>query len=117
MNVMVIDDRGDILMFMQMVLHCKGHSCDIFTCPKDAVKQYSKERYDVVITDYQMPGMNGLEVIEQLRSKCDRVPVIIMSGDEPGPISKYAQRHGCEFLAKPIDIDHFAQLLDKLAAG
>jgi CheY-like chemotaxis protein len=47
----------------------------------EAMKRFAEERFDLIVTDLNMPGMNGLELIKWIRNRMPLLPVIIVSGN------------------------------------
>jgi CheY-like chemotaxis protein len=62
------------------VLEELGHKVVTATTPQDALELCGKQRFDIVITDYKMPKMNGLELISRLRKQHASLGVILISG-------------------------------------
>lgn len=63
-----------------MVLEEVGYDTTGTTCPKQALSLFRKSEFDLVVTDYKMPEMNGVELIVALREKAPSLPVILVSG-------------------------------------
>lgn len=79
-RILLVDDNSDGLAARRSVLEELGHK--VITCgaPHDALDLCAKQRFDVVVTDYKMPKMNGLEFIGSLKKQCPQVAVILISG-------------------------------------
>lgn len=70
---------------------------------------------DLVISDYRMPGMTGIEVVEEVRRVMKReIPVIIMTGDASFKQIKEAQLTKCSVLRKPIDLPQLIEIIDSI---
>ncbi len=113
MKVLLIDDEPEILRCLSTFLSIRGHRSREFSDPQGAVDEFMRERYDVVITDLQMPRMSGVEVMEAVRAHNPNVRVLITTGNSalsetelPGSESANA------YLTKPLNI---RQLLETLA--
>ncbi|MFX0050009.1 MAG: PAS domain S-box protein [Candidatus Hermodarchaeota archaeon] len=80
--VLLVDDEPDFLELSKLYLEMENPSLKIDTCTfvEDALKMLENNRYTVVVSDYQMPGMDGLEFLEALRSQGNNVPFIIFTG-------------------------------------
>ena len=81
-HVLLIDDDASILSAVRRLLVRSGH--DVTEAPNGAegLRLWREQGAGLVLTDLQMPGMNGLEVILQLRAYAPTLPVIAMSGGE-----------------------------------
>lgn len=77
-----------------------------FERPKDALDAMAKETPDLVVLDYIMPGMNGLDAANQIRSICQRyVPIVMVSVLKDIDLRQEAFDLGCiDFLSKPINL-------------
>ena len=63
---------------------------------KEALKKLKEERFDVIVSDYKMPGMSGLELLEELRSNGNAVPFILFTGKGGEEIAKEAVNKGAD---------------------
>jgi CheY-like chemotaxis protein len=79
-RILVIDDNAHGLNARKVVLEEMGHTAATSPDPKGAMTLLSKEKFDIVITDYRMPGMNGAEIIRWMREQGIETPVILISG-------------------------------------
>ena len=79
-HILIVDDNTLGLVARRTVLEELGHRVHTCSSPQDALEQCSRNRFDVVVTDYKMPKMDGLEFIRELRKQHPAVPVILISG-------------------------------------
>jgi CheY-like chemotaxis protein len=79
-RVLLLDDNCLGLSARRSVLEELGHKVSTCTMPHDALELCAKQRFDVVVTDYKMPKMNGIEFISRLRKVHPAVAVILISG-------------------------------------
>lgn len=111
MRIFAIDDSPSILSFIQRaILAIEG--CEIlpFLDPKDALTILQTQQADLVLVDYNMPGMNGIELISRFRQlpRAKDVPVIMLTSETDPTIKIAAIEAGAtEFLTKPIDQAEF----------
>jgi CheY-like chemotaxis protein len=79
-RILIVDDNSDGLSARRSVLEELGHK--VVTCgsPHDALELCLKQRFDVVVTDYKMPKMNGIEFIARLKKQHPQLNVILISG-------------------------------------
>jgi DNA-binding NtrC family response regulator len=74
-------------------------------------------RPDVVVLDYQLPGMNGLELLAHLRASDPLLPVIILTGQGTANLAVRAMTLGAvDFLSKPVALDRLLALVEKVTA-
>ncbi len=115
MKLMIIDDEMPILESLKMALRPTGYECTVFQNSREAVEAYKREHYDVVITDYMMPEMNGIEVLKAIRESDPEALVIILTGYADIENAIAAVNHGAHaFFRKPLDFRDFMQTLRKI---
>jgi DNA-binding NtrC family response regulator len=116
MKILLIDDDRDNLSLLGGLLSIKGFSLKVFDSPEKALEAYKSEGFDVVITDMQMPKINGLGVLKAVRTFNPRACVIILSGTADGNQVEEAMNNGAYgFYRKPLhDVEGFAETLSKI---
>lgn len=78
-RILVIDDDDGIRLVMQKLFENGGHEVIAACDGQEGIDLYREQPIELVITDYQMPRKNGLEVLEELRAKKPDVRVLIMT--------------------------------------
>jgi len=79
-RILLVDDNSMGLSARRSVLEELGHKVLTCSVPHEALELCAKQRFDVVVTDYKMPKMNGLEFIGRLKKQQPNVAVILISG-------------------------------------
>jgi len=79
-RVLVVDDDPLICTLIRNVLNRRGHDVSIATSGERGVEFFQKQRPAVTVLDLSMPGMNGLDVLKQIRALDPSAPVIILTG-------------------------------------
>ena len=79
-RILLVDDNASGLKARALILEENGYHTVTTTSPKEALNLFTQESFDLVVTDYRMPLMNGTELIRELRSHCLDVPIILLSG-------------------------------------
>lgn len=79
-QILLVDDNNAGLMARKSVLAELGHNIAIASTPLDAIDQFKRTNFDLVVTDFKMPKMNGIELIRELRGIRASIPVILISG-------------------------------------
>jgi CheY-like chemotaxis protein len=79
-NILLVDDNKLGLSARKCVLEELGHTIVTASNGVDALEQYANGKFDLVVTDYKMPRMDGLELIAKLRKTSPDLPVVLISG-------------------------------------
>src|SRR5258708_25889 len=79
-RILLIDDDADLSHLLQLALEEHGHGVECLERAEGGLELVQTGRFDVVLLDYRMPGMSGIEFLAALRARGVRVPVILMTG-------------------------------------
>jgi CheY-like chemotaxis protein len=79
-QILLVDDNRNGLMARKAVLAELGYRITTATRPTQALEAFRSDSFDLVITDYNMPEMKGVELIHHLRAERPAIPVILISG-------------------------------------
>ena len=83
-RILLVDDNKLGLIARKSVLEDLGYRITTATEGQEAFERFSREKFDLVITDYKMPKMNGIELIERIRDRGVEIPIILISGYADG---------------------------------
>ena len=118
MNIIIIDDSPtNLLILRSFVARIKGAQSIGFSDPLIAVKHLRCNPADLIIVDYSMPGMTGMEITKQLRSSllhADTPIVMITASLEQAVRLRAAEVGVTGFLRKPVESREFAKCLQNL---
>lgn len=116
-SVLLVDDEPDLLEVAKLHLEKSG-SFSVDTCQsaRSALTSIEKKRYDAIIADYDMPVMNGLDLLKELKAQGDSTPFIMLTGSGPEDVVIDALNAGAMFyLRKGKNLDApFSDLSHKL---
>ena len=113
-NILLLDDESWITEPFGELFSDYGYNVDVFNSSHEALNKIkeNKNHYDVVVTDFQMPQMNGLEFAKKLKSINDRIAIIICSGDLSSiPKEKAEKLNLHAMVQKPFDDDNLAEII------
>jgi CheY-like chemotaxis protein len=79
-HILLVDDNAHGLMARRTVLEELGHKIITASNGADALDLATRQSFDLVVTDYKMPHMNGVELINHLRNFAPHIPVVLISG-------------------------------------
>ena len=116
LNVWVVDDDASIRWVLERALRQGGMEPTAFEEAGSALAALRREQPDVLVTDIRMPGRSGLELLDELRAKRPRLPVIVMTAHADLDSTVAAFQGGAfEYLPKPFDIDQAVELVRRAA--
>ncbi|MCK5674166.1 MAG: response regulator transcription factor [Spirochaetales bacterium] len=114
MKILIIEDDKDIISFVSKGLHEAGFIVDTAEDGDDGYLKLRANSYNAAIIDIMLPGMDGLTVIEKIRSKNVNTPIIILSAKrEVDDRIIGFQKGGDDYLTKPFS---FSELLVRVQA-
>ena len=112
MAILLVDDEPGVLYTLSEVLGDRGHR--VITAASGAEALTKLEDADTVVTDLQMPGMSGLELIATIAARDASLPVILLTAHGSERVAVAAVKAGAyDYLAKPFDIDEVAVVIER----
>src|SRR6056297_1938425 len=112
--IMLIDDNIITLESVSEALELHGFNNHMFHDPQAAIAAYDCEKYPIIIVDYNMPKMNGIEVLEEIRKKNSDAQVIIYTGLPDERIRRKIVESGADDFYKISDIGTLFNKLKKM---
>jgi CheY-like chemotaxis protein len=113
-----VDDEEAIIYLVTRLLERQGYRVSGYTDPREALAaaQANPEQFDLAVTDYNMPGMSGLEVATALREIRADLPVIMASGYITEELRKEAPAAGIrELIYKPNTVEDLCEAVARFA--
>jgi len=114
-RVLVVDDERYIRGLLSELLSVWGCETDLAASGTEGLRLFKQKSYDLVLTDYVMPGGSGLELVENVRNSDAAVGVIMLTASG-ADLDVHGRRLGFQLLRKPLQIDHLEAAV-KLALG
>ncbi len=119
MKVLVVDDNQELASAIEMMLEDLGYEIRLARDGQEGYGVYLEFKPDLVVTDIHMPGENGLELMEHIRTHNPMVRTIYMSGDLDSfllPIEEERKRYPVSYLEKPFSKNDLVGLVSGLTA-
>jgi len=119
MKVLVVDDNKDMTAIIQTMIEKKNHLVKTANDGEIGYSAYLQFKPDLVLTDIQMPGKNGFELMTKIRSHNPSIMAIYMTGDPDRfsmKLKEEQNRHQVDFLCKPFSVAELSMRLSKLQA-
>ena len=115
--VWIIDDDRSIRWVLEKALLREDIPCMTFSSAGDALRELERSEPSAVMSDIRMPGVSGLELLQALKERLPKVPVIIMTAysDLDSAVAAF-QGGAFEYLPKPFDVDQALELVRRALA-
>lgn len=113
--VLIIEDEATLAKNMATYLRRHGYEIKTAAGGKQALAQMSAFQPDVVLVDYSLPGMDGLDVLRRLRAEHPQVKAIMITGHGSVEIAVKAMKAGAhDYLSKPVALSELKLIVDKV---
>src|SRR4026208_363740 len=104
-KILIIDDESGIRSTLSSILEDEGHRTTACESGGEGIAQFAREEFEPLLLDLWLPGMDGLSVLERLRT-AGAPPVIVISGHGSVEAAVKATRLGAyDFLEKPLSLE------------
>jgi DNA-binding NtrC family response regulator len=111
-RVLVVEDEEKLRRVVQLQLQSSGFDVDQAGNAEEGLR--AADRADLIITDLKLPGMDGLELLSNLRRQNSQTPVIVMTAFGTVETAVNAMKSGAaDFLLKPFSLDHLMTVVQK----
>ncbi|WP_338869246.1 sigma-54 dependent transcriptional regulator [Myxococcus stipitatus] len=105
-RLLVLDDDAGVVSFLCESLEARGYETVGLTSPEEALGLFRKELFDLVISDVEMPGMRGIELLNLLLAERPGQLVLLITGFGSVEMAVAAVKAGaCDFVTKPFNIE------------
>ena len=105
-KILIVDDEEMICLLLAQRLFKEGYICATANNGKEALNHFYKDDLSLMITDIRMPGMDGMELLKNVKTMNSKMMVIIMTAYGEVDLVVEAMRLGAnDFLIKPVDLD------------
>jgi two-component system, NtrC family, sensor kinase len=114
-KILVVDDEEDILMFLVEILRQGGYAVQTATDGESALRHLGRERFDLIVSDWKMPGIGGQQLYQRLMETDPETAakMIFMTGDVLSEkTEKYLSEQQKTCLAKPFSMAEFQRVVD-----
>lgn len=109
-KILIVDDSRELSDIICEYMEANGYKADTTTESLDALRLISANGYDLVVSDIHMPGMDGLELMAQIKARYPGLPVVLITGYSVSEARKIAMEKGADdFIGKPF---HMKEIFD-----
>ncbi len=114
-RILIIDDDKDICEYMHLLLSQSGYDVVTETSPSKGLDILRDEEFHVVVLDIMMPELNGMEVLEEIRSFDSDIAIIIFTGFPSVDTAVTSMKYNVsDYIKKPFDVDEFNETLENI---
>ncbi len=118
-RVLIVDDHKTFLLLLTHALKKLGVGCQVVSASDGftALAQLKQQSFDLMVTDYNMPGMNGLELAEAARQMVPNIQIILMSVQDLGEVKAEAQHRQITldgYLSKPFTLVQLQKVINPI---
>ena len=112
-KILLVDDEEDFVTTLAERLELRGINTQIATNGERALETLEVSVPDLVVLDVMMPGLGGIDVLQQIKIKHPQIPVILLTGHGSRTQGEAGIRKGAfDYLIKPINIDELIRKIN-----
>ncbi len=114
LHILVVEDNKINQLVTQKLISSLGHSCTIAANGEEAINEYNKTHFDLILMDLNMPVMNGFEASEVISRENKNIPIIALTALEISEVKERCHSVGiCTIINKPVDKTTIEKIIDK----
>jgi two-component system chemotaxis response regulator CheY len=116
-RILTVDDSPSVRQMVSFTLRKAGYEVGEAVDGKDALAKIGQERFDMVITDLNMPNVDGIQLITQVRklAGCSFVPILMLTTESQAEKKDAGRKAGATgWIVKPFNADQLIAVVQKL---
>lgn len=103
-TILIVDDDQSVSLTLSKAVQSSGMEAEITNSGEEALKRLSEKRFDLILMDINMPGMDGFQTVESIRKQGIQTPIIIISGRKEDIDTLYGLNIGADdYITKPFN--------------
>lgn len=116
LSILFADDEEALQEVMRMELPRMGHRVTVCPDGLTAVAALERDSFDCLLVDLDMPGLNGIAVIQRAKEICPAIEAVVLTGKQSVDTAVQAMRYGaCDYVTKPCRLADLESLLSRIA--
>ncbi len=117
-KILIVDDAGPVVILCVNVLQALGYAVKGANRGEAAIEILRRERFDLLVVDYKMPGMSGFQVLQEARDIYPDLASVLVTGHGTPEVMKEADKVGFDgILLKPFTSNELRATVDALLAA
>lgn len=116
LKILLVDDEDHLQEVLGLLLELDGHQVTTAFSGEQALERAKDKKFDLVITDFKMPGMNGMDVVRTIKKDNPDTAVVMITGYPTEDTEKEAQKLGVDdYIAKPFHMDKMREVIRRVS--
>jgi DNA-binding NtrC family response regulator len=112
-QMLIVDDNDSLRAALQAVFE-DDYELEFAASGEEALMKYHRRVPQVVLMDYKMPGLDGLETLQRLQTEAQKSPVVLMSAYDEKPVVSTALAQGAtDFVGKPFNVNDIRAVIER----
>src|SRR3989338_10248786 len=114
-KILIVDDEPLIRESLYEILRIEGYRVQMASSGEDALRVLNKSDFDIVVTDFKLPKMNGIELLENIKKEKSKTEVILITGYGSIETAVEAMKKGAfDYITKPINDSEIKIIISKI---
>jgi CheY-like chemotaxis protein len=115
MNILIVDDEPQVAEVLAKSLSRQGHKTTVVHSGEEALKIIGNSAPDALFLDISMPGINGLEVLAEVRRTRPQLAVVVITGHAtPDEVEQVKKLGAVDVIPKPAALTHYHRAIERL---
>ncbi len=113
-NILIVEDEAKMQRLLQLSLAEEGYTTRSASDAEQGLRLLRQEKFDLVITDLKLPGMDGLEFLQAVKRTDARIPVILMTAFGTVETAVQAMKAGAsDYVLKPFSLEEIKLIIQR----
>jgi two-component system chemotaxis response regulator CheY len=114
-NILAVDDSEPMRKMVELVLKSGGHQVTLANDGVEALQKFQASKFDLIVTDINMPEMNGIELIKAVRAQHSDIPIVALTTESDDALRKKGAEAGADgWVVKPFKPAQFLDIIRQI---
>ena len=101
-HILLVEDSPEVSLTVREILATAGHTIEDAPSGREAIKLLKASKFDAIVSDIWMPGMDGIALLKEIRGQGNDIPVVVISGGAPNAPLTYTAPLAATFGANVV---------------